>query len=146
MMYCTGGVRCERASAYLLQRLAEEDAGLTSDDRNSNNHEKQDIQISASQKDEDGGKCEEARSGKCQDGGKCDKDRILGSKGTEARVYQLRGGVHAYLNEFPGQQKNGFYKGKNFVFDPRRYSCVFVHVCVYACICSCVGVYVRIHV
>lgn len=54
-MYCTGGIRCERGSAYLKAK------------------------------------------GVCQE------------------VFQLKGGIHKYLEEFP----DGFYKGKLFVFDER---------------------------
>jgi predicted sulfurtransferase len=55
LMYCTGGIRCERASAYLKQH-------------------------------------------------------------TNARaVYQIEGGIHRYAEHFP----NGFFKGKNYVFDAR---------------------------
>ncbi len=57
MMYCTGGIRCEKASAYLVEK------GIAT-------------------------------------GG----------------VYQLRGGIHKYLEEFPD---GGLYRGKNFVFDRR---------------------------
>jgi hypothetical protein len=60
LMYCTGGVRCERASAYV--RYA------------------------------------------------------LGRVGGSADVYQLSGGIHAYMEEYP---EGGYFKGKNFVFDPR---------------------------
>ena len=55
VMACTGGVRCERASAYLA------------------------------------------------------------SKGTAKQVYQLAGGIHRYLEQYP----SGFFRGKNFVFDGR---------------------------
>ncbi|KAH9312448.1 hypothetical protein KI387_027483 [Taxus chinensis] len=57
LMYCTGGVRCEMASAYI---------------------------------------------------------RMKGS-GYE-NVYQLSGGIQRYLEAYPD---GGFFKGKNFVFDPR---------------------------
>jgi UPF0176 protein len=56
LMYCTGGVRCERASAYL---------------------------------------------------------RLCGIKD----VSQLSGGIHAYQETFP--DGDGFFRGKNFVFDRR---------------------------
>ena len=56
LMYCTGGVRCERASSYLK------------------------------------------------------------AKGLES-VYQLHGGIHAYQEKFP---TGGYFRGKNFVYDPRR--------------------------
>lgn len=54
-MYCTGGIRCERASAYLKL------------------------------------------------------------KGVAKEVYQLKGGIHRYIEKFP----NGFFRGKNYVFDDR---------------------------
>ncbi len=54
-MFCTGGVRCERASAYLK------------------------------------------------------------SKGVTKEVYQLEGGIHRYIEQFP----DGFFRGKNYVFDGR---------------------------
>ncbi|XP_062331962.1 thiosulfate sulfurtransferase/rhodanese-like domain-containing protein 2 [Osmerus eperlanus] len=55
LMYCTGGIRCERGSAYLRSKEV----------------------------------CRE--------------------------VYQLKGGIHKYLERFP----EGFYRGKLFVFDQR---------------------------
>lgn len=53
-MYCTGGIRCERASAYLKLQGVEQ-------------------------------------------------------------VYQLSGGIHKYVEEYP----DGFFRGKNYVFDGR---------------------------
>ncbi len=55
LMYCTGGIRCERASAYLKL------------------------------------------------------------KGIAKEVYQLEGGIHRYAEQFP----DGFFRGKNYVFDAR---------------------------
>lgn len=55
LMYCTGGVRCERGSAYLK------------------------------------------------------------TKGVAKEVYQIKGGIHRYVEEFP----DGFFRGKNYVFDGR---------------------------
>jgi predicted sulfurtransferase len=55
LMYCTGGIRCERASAYLKE------------------------------------------------------------KGIAKEVYQITGGIHRYAEEFP----DGFFRGKNYVFDSR---------------------------
>ncbi|XP_053558677.1 thiosulfate sulfurtransferase/rhodanese-like domain-containing protein 2 [Bombina bombina] len=55
LMYCTGGIRCERGSAYLRSKAI----------------------------------CKE--------------------------VYQLKGGIHKYLEQFP----DGFFRGKLFVFDGR---------------------------
>ena len=59
LMYCTGGVRCERASALLNAEMGSEIEG----------------------------------------------------------VYQLKGGIEAYLKEFP---EGGYWEGKNFVFDKRE--------------------------
>ena len=55
LMYCTGGIRCERASAYIK------------------------------------------------------------SKGVAQEVYQIKGGIHRYIEQFP----EGFFRGKNYVFDGR---------------------------
>lgn len=69
-MYCTGGIRCERGSAYLK------------------------------------------------------------AKGVCKEVFQLKGGIHKYLEEFPA----GFYKGKLFVFDERyalSYNSDIVSECSY---------------
>lgn len=55
LMFCTGGIRCERASAYLK------------------------------------------------------------SKNIAKNVYQIDGGIHTYTDEFP----DGFFRGKNYVFDGR---------------------------
>lgn len=55
LMYCTGGIRCERASAYLKV------------------------------------------------------------KGVAQEVFQLEGGIHRYAEQFP----DGFFRGKNYVFDNR---------------------------
>lgn len=55
LMFCTGGIRCERASAYLkLKNIAKE-------------------------------------------------------------VYQIKGGIHRYIEKYP----NGHFRGKNYVFDGR---------------------------
>ncbi len=55
LMACTGGIRCERASAYLK------------------------------------------------------------SKGVAEQVYQIEGGIHRYIEQFP----DGLFRGKNYVFDAR---------------------------
>lgn len=55
LMFCTGGIRCERASAY------------------------------------------------------------LNTKGVAKKVYQIKGGIHRYIEEFP----DGHFRGKNYVFDAR---------------------------
>ena len=101
-MYCTGGVRCERASAY-LQALA-------------------------------------------------DSDRWKGDKPVE--IYQLKGGIQRYLEAYgsmnKGRDEEGataksdstssetcLYKGRNFVFDPRRTDPVVGPGCAGKCLlCS----------
>ena len=55
LMHCTGGIRCEPASAY------------------------------------------------------------LNKKGVAKKVYQIAGGIHRYIEQYP----NGFFRGKNYVFDGR---------------------------
>ncbi len=55
LMYCTGGIRCEPASAYLK------------------------------------------------------------SKGVAQEVYQVQGGIHRYVEQYP----EGYFRGKNYVFDGR---------------------------
>jgi predicted sulfurtransferase len=55
LMYCTGGIRCERASAYLNE------------------------------------------------------------KNIAKKIYQLNGGIHRYVEQYP----DGFFRGKNYVFDSR---------------------------
>ncbi len=55
LMYCTGGVRCERATAYLKE------------------------------------------------------------KGVAKEVYQIEGGIHRYAEQYP----DGYFRGKNYVFDGR---------------------------
>ena len=102
-MYCTGGVRCERASAY-LQALA-------------------------------------------------DSDRWKGDRPVE--IYQLKGGIQRYLEAYGSMNKGQdveegaiaesdsmrsetcLYKGRNFVFDPRRTDPVVGPGCAGKCLlCS----------
>lgn len=40
---------------------------------------------------------------------------VFHTQGVCKEVFQLKGGIHKYLEEFP----DGFYKGKLFVFDER---------------------------
>ncbi len=75
LMFCTGGIRCERASAYLK------------------------------------------------------------SKGVAKEVYQITGGIHRYIEKFP----DGFFKGKNYVFDGRIAIKVTSHTL--ATCYSCAGSY-----
>jgi predicted sulfurtransferase len=53
----------------------------------------------------------------CTGGIRCEKaSAYLKAKGVE-NVRQLQGGIHRYLEAFPGEQ--GLFRGKNFVFDQR---------------------------
>jgi predicted sulfurtransferase len=91
-MYCTGGVRCERASGFLLTLLPN---GDDSGDNNSAQH--------ATVRDTP----HEASS---EDKAMC---RKIGSR---PQIYQLRGGIQRYIES----DNNSLFHGKNFVFDPRR--------------------------
>lgn len=52
----------------------------------------------------------------CTGGVRCEKaSKYLRYKGID-RVYQLSGGIHAYMTTYP---TGGYFKGKNFVYDPR---------------------------
>ena len=53
----------------------------------------------------------------CTGGIRCEKASAMLKKRGVEQVYQLSGGIHRYLEEFP--QGAGFFKGKNFVFDQR---------------------------
>lgn len=86
LMYCTGGIRCERGSAYLRSKVRSRVAGFCFVTRGSHLaavvvH----IYVLTLLQDV----CKE--------------------------VYQLKGGIHKYLERFP----EGFYRGKLFVFDER---------------------------
>ena len=73
VMYCTGGVRCERASAYLkLKAVAKE-------------------------------------------------------------VSQIKGGIHRYIEQFP----DGFFRGKNYVFDARVSVAANNDILATCQVCSC---------
>jgi predicted sulfurtransferase len=52
----------------------------------------------------------------CTAGVRCERaSAYLKSKGIAKQVYQIKGGIHRYIEQFP----NGFFKGKNYVFDQR---------------------------
>jgi len=52
----------------------------------------------------------------CTGGIRCEKASAALKKHGVREVYQLRGGIHRYLEEYP---TGGMFKGKNFVFDQR---------------------------
>jgi predicted sulfurtransferase len=83
-MYCTGGVRCERASGYLQTLLHRSTTASSSPSSTTDGH---------------------------------DDDQQKNNKPIP-KVYQLHGGIQRYLER---ERQGGFlYRGKNFVFDPRR--------------------------
>jgi predicted sulfurtransferase len=88
-MYCTGGVRCERASAYLQALLIADDSRPGDDDDDTT--------------------------------GGVKKERAASQ---QTKIYQLHGGIQRYLEVYGnhnGQKgEDCLYRGKNFVFDPRR--------------------------
>lgn len=52
----------------------------------------------------------------CTGGIRCEQaTRYLKSKGVAQEVYQIEGGIHRYVEKYP----DGFFKGKNYVFDGR---------------------------
>ena len=94
-MYCTGGVRCERASVFLQSLLSS-----------------------------DGDQNEGKSNDKTQD-----QSTTNTKKKSTPQVYQLHGGIQRYLESaIPSAQSTSasssqspsLFRGKNFVFDPRR--------------------------
>jgi predicted sulfurtransferase len=52
----------------------------------------------------------------CTGGIRCERASSYLKQHTKARVvYQMEGGIHRYVEQFP----NGFFRGKNYVFDRR---------------------------
>ncbi|OQA35239.1 MAG: putative rhodanese-related sulfurtransferase [Candidatus Dependentiae bacterium ADurb.Bin331] len=52
----------------------------------------------------------------CTAGARCERaSAYLKSKNVAAEVYQIQGGIHRYVEQFP----DGFFRGKNYVFDGR---------------------------
>lgn len=52
----------------------------------------------------------------CTGGIRCEKASVMLKKRGVKNVFQLKGGIHRYLEEFG---ETGFFKGQNFVFDQR---------------------------
>jgi len=92
MMYCTGGVRCERASVFLHNLLAAKAALCQQNAANDNN-------------DDD------------DDGGNPTAGATSASLKSMPKIYQLHGGIQRYIEN---PEDALFFRGKNFVFDPRR--------------------------
>lgn len=111
LMYCTGGVRCEMASAFVLQRCNTESTGTEvmqlsgGIERYLQAYPCRDMDACVA-----GGRRGETTSegftGRCDPcGGMGAKEGLAG--GREEAAMQL------------GLQEEGFFRGKNFVFDER---------------------------
>ena len=126
-MYCTGGVRCERASAYLLHRWGGAPETL-------NHGEVTDLPV-ASGAVKDGNRREIDHEGSTARGrsggdiaasagrGHGDERCAIGNRQKEQKrggleVVQLSGGIHRFLEEYP--DGGGFWRGQNYVFDRRE--------------------------
>lgn len=83
LMYCTGGIRCEKASIQLKRKL-----NLITETQDELNVKER------SEKHEQSGSHE------------------------MLKVYQLKGGIHRYLEQY-AHSANNLFRGKNFVFDKR---------------------------
>lgn len=52
----------------------------------------------------------------CTGGIRCERaSTYLKSKGVATEIYQIQGGIHRYIEQFP----DGYFRGKNYVFDNR---------------------------
>ena len=108
LMYCTGGVRCESASAYLRHRLISNDDAPSGAD------------VAMTDVSGVGG----GDGGDDDGGGDGGDDAPAAAAGTShpsafatTEVVQLDGGIERYMEAFPG---GGFFRGVNLVFDRRR--------------------------
>jgi predicted sulfurtransferase len=91
LLYCTGGIRCERASQHLSTVLHNELA-----------------QYKATKQKEH----EQKQNDETADNDDTVKDQ-------PPEIYQLQGGIEKYLQTFQGTG-GGFWRGKNFTFDKRE--------------------------
>ncbi|CAD7949622.1 unnamed protein product [Amoebophrya sp. A120] len=92
--YCTGGVRCERAT-QLLRLVLEDNEDCKRKRRQSVGDGNEQLVL-----EDDGATTSEAPR-----------------PARQQKIFQLHGGIHAYLQHYPDGGK--FFKGKNFVFDNR---------------------------
>lgn len=92
LLYCTGGIRCERASEHLSSVLHNElkqyKKELNADDIG---HITEDV----------------------------DKSHNRNAKDQPPEIFQLQGGIEKYLQTFK-DSGGGFWRGKNFTFDKRE--------------------------
>ena len=103
--YCTGGIRCERATALLNQMVAaSEDTSTPSADDTPKNGNKSELNNKNTTKNDI-----KPTSGSNQ--------KPTESSGITCKpkgVFELRGGIERYVKTFP---QGGFWKGKNYLFD-----------------------------
>ncbi|CAB9502980.1 UPF0176 protein [Seminavis robusta] len=95
LMYCTGGIRCERATALLNQMVT------ASEDNNNEKNENENQKTDHAKNNDEPKSSEDA-----------DPSFACKPKG----VYELRGGIERYVKTFP---QGGFWRGKNYLFDRR---------------------------
>jgi len=101
LLYCTGGIRCERASAHLkhvaaASSLLSQPKPKTTTTASTNND---DLHNSSEKKQPATG----------------NDDSI--AIPPPAEIYQLQGGIERYLKAYPD---GGFWRGKNYTFDKRE--------------------------
>ncbi|KAG7367589.1 rhodanese-like domain containing protein [Nitzschia inconspicua] len=90
MMFCTGGIRCERAAALVNQMAVVSASSKTTTDTADPNSSK--VKSSSTNEEE--------------------SQQPFQPQG----VYHMQGGIERYLRTFP---KGGFWTGKNYLFDKR---------------------------
>ncbi|GBG29195.1 Thiosulfate sulfurtransferase/rhodanese-like domain-containing protein 2 [Hondaea fermentalgiana] len=91
LMYCTGGIRCETASIMVKEVLERNAVRENQDNQQHQLDEQQDRKQALPSRDSD---CSASKT---------------------PAVFQLKGGIHRYLEAFP----EGHFAGRNFVFDGR---------------------------
>ena len=101
-MYCTGGIRCERATALLNQMVA---ASESNNDNHKDDDKLKNIDKAATTKEEESTTHKDASSSSSS-------EPVITCK--PKGVFELRGGIERYVKTFP---QGGFWKGKNYLFD-----------------------------
>lgn len=102
--YCTGGIRCERATALLNQMVAasEDTSSTPACDKDGDKTDKETAKVQASSNIQPASgstpKPTDASGITCKPKG----------------VFELRGGIERYVKTYP---QGGFWKGKNYLFD-----------------------------
>ncbi len=101
LTFCTGGIRCERATALINQMATVSKS------------ESESISTATANKDSDTTATVTAKSSKpSDDKSKTEVPKVFQPQG----VFHMRGGIERYLKTFP---QGGFWSGKNYLFDKR---------------------------